>query len=151
MIAFKSKMNTISLLFYSIIMLGIGIWSIWFDMLMIYKVISLIFNSLISAILFCTFIYYIRSPKEAFAIIDGKIIIYKRKFNEIYDLKNIKEILFNFNIPYWSIGFTFSIIMKNGEKIIIGCFIKKQVMVYKMMKQILIENNIKITREYHLK
>lgn len=150
MIAYKSKMNTFILLVFSLLFLGLGIWSLWFDMLMIYKVLSLIFTCLISAVLFYTFIYYIRSPKKAFVINDGKITIYKKETNEIYELKDIKEVSFNFNVPYWCITFTFSIIMNNGEEILIGCFISKQVKVYKMIKQILIENNIKITRDYHL-
>ena len=150
MIAYKSKMNTFVLLIFSILFLALGIWSIWFEMLMIYKVLSLIFTCFISTVLFYSFIYYIRSPKEVFAIYDGKLIIYKNNTNVTYDLLDIKEVSFNFNVPYWCLAFTFSIIKYNDEEILLGLFISKKVKVYKMMKQILIDNNIKITRAYYL-
>lgn len=149
MIAYKSKTNMLILLVFSALFLGLGVCSIWFDILVIFKVLSLIFTSSLSAILFYTFIYYKHSPKEVFVIDDGKLIIYNKKSYEAYELKDIKEVSFNYNVPYWSIAFAFSIIKTNGEKISIGCFINRQVKVYQTMKKILIENNINITRSYH--
>ena len=150
MIAYKSKLNIFFLLIFSILFLGLGISSIWLDVLVVYKVLSIIFTLLVSVVLFYTFVYYIRSPKEAFTINNGEITIFKTKSKVKFQLEDIKEISFNFNVPYLAITFTFSIIMNSGEKILISSFVGKQIKVYRLMKKILTENNIKITREFYI-
>lgn len=150
MIAYKSKFNMTFLLIFSVLVLGLGFWSFWFDILLVYKVLLIIFALIISAVLFYSFIYYTCSPKEAFTIKNGDITIFKTKSNITYHLKDIKEVSFNFNIPYLAIAFTFSIIKHNGEKIIIGTFVSKQIKVYRLMKKILTDNDIEITKSYYI-
>lgn len=150
MIAYKSKLNIFFLLIFSILFLGLGIWSIWFDMLVIYKVLFIIFSLFVSVVLFYTFIFYIGSPNEVIVIANGEMTIFNTKSKVTYYLNDIKEVSFNFNVPYLAIAFTFSIIKNNGEVSLIGLFINKQIKTYKKMKEILLENDIKITRTFHL-
>ena len=62
-----------------------------------------------------------RSPREAFIINNGEITIFKGKSKVTYQLKDIKEVAFNFNIPYLAIVFAFSITMNNGKEILLVC------------------------------
>ena len=126
MIAYKSKLNIFFLLIFSILFLGLGIWSIWFDMLVIYKVLFIIFSLFVSAVLFYTFIFYIGSPSEVIVIANGEMTIFNTKSKVTYYLNDIKEVS------------------------LIGLFINKQIKTYKKMKEILLENDIKITRTFHL-
>lgn len=150
MIAYKSKLSIFFLLIFSFLFLGLGISSIWLDILVVYKVLAIIFTLFVSVVLFYAFIYYMRSPKEAFVISNGEITIFKTKSKVTYQLEDIKEVSFNFNVPYLAITFTFSIILNSGEKILIGSFVGKQIKVYRLMKNILTENNIKITRDFYI-
>ena len=137
------------MLIFSILFIGLGIWSIWFDILVVYKVLSVIFTLFVSVVLFYTFIYYMRSPKEVIKITNDEITIFKNKFNITYRIKDIEKVSFNFNVPYLTIAFTFSITKKNGENILVGLFVAKKIKLYKFMKEIFIDNNIEIIRTFH--
>jgi hypothetical protein len=89
-----------------------------------------------------------RSPREAFIINNGEITIFKGKSKVTYQLKDIKVVAFNFNVPYLAIVFAFSITMNDGEEILISSFVGKQIKVYRLMKKILMENHIEITRTF---
>jgi len=91
-----------------------------------------------------------KSSKEAIVVTKDEIIIISRKTKLIYQLKDIREVSFNFNVPYLAIAFTFSIVKHNGESNVIGVFISKQIRFYKLLKQILLDNNIEVTRSFYL-
>lgn len=150
MTAYRSISKGSSLLIISILFLGLGIWSLWFDMLVIFKVLSLIFTLLISGVLAYTFVYYARLSREVIVIDDNVLIINKKNSNLELKLDDIKEVVFNFNVPYFALTFAFTVITQSGHTYSFGFYLSKQVGFYKFMKKTLEEKNIAISRSLYL-
>lgn len=146
MVVYKSKISAGILILFSLFFLGLGITALWLDMRTLQKILAVVLMWLISGVLLYTYVYTIRGNKEVFSFDQEKITLVKKECLETHEFKDIQEVMFNFNVPYMAFVFSFYIIKRNGDRILVGYFIKNQIKVYKAMKDLLIKKGIKVSK-----